>query len=48
MSDRHSPYNLFGLDLAEAIGRIKLGWRQLLWSEKHRYSCAILPSSAIR
>ena len=33
MSDRHSPYNLFGLDLAEAIGRIKLGWRQLLWSE---------------
>ena len=33
MSDRHSPYNLFGLDLAEAIRRVELGWRQLLWSD---------------
>lgn len=33
MPDRHSPYNLFGLDLAEAIRRVELGWRQLLWSD---------------
>ena len=33
MSDRNSPYNLFGVDLAEAIARVMLGWRQLLWSD---------------
>ena len=33
MSDLNSPYTLFGLDLAEAIARVGLGWRQLLWSD---------------
>ena len=47
MSDRHSPYNLFGLDLAEAIGP-SAELAPTVVVREHRYSCAILPSRAIR